>query len=76
MAAPYKHRSLADGSQGVTHLVPPGDIVVCGDGEEDDVGLTIHDVQGRLQWSLKFFENLHMDLSLAHSEHRNAAIER
>lgn len=69
-----KRRSLADGSQGVTHLVPTGDIVLC-DGEED-VGLTVHDVQGRLQWSLKFFENLHMDLSIAQQEHRDAGIER
>jgi hypothetical protein len=70
----YKRRSLADGSQGVTHLVPSGDIVLC-DGEED-VGLTVHDVQGRLQWSLKFFENLHMDLSMTHRDHLKAGIER
>ncbi|KAG7350417.1 hypothetical protein IV203_009777 [Nitzschia inconspicua] len=72
--AAYKRPSLADGSQGVTHMVPPGDIVLC-DGEED-MGLTVHDIQGRLQWSFKFFENLHMDLSLAQQEHRNEAIER
>jgi hypothetical protein len=72
--AAYKRRSLADGSQGVTHVVPSGDIVLC-DGEED-AGLTVHDVQGRLQWSLKFFENLHMDLSSSQSEHCKAGIER
>jgi hypothetical protein len=69
-----RRRSLADGSQGVTHVVPSGDIVHC-DGEED-VGLTVHDVQGRLQWSLKFFENLHMDLSRSQNEHLTAGIER
>lgn len=74
MKAANKRRSLADGSQGVTHLVPAGDVVLC-DGE-DDVGLTVHDMQGRLQWSLNFFENLHMDLSRSQSEHLRVGIER
>jgi hypothetical protein len=69
-----KRRSLTDGSQGVTHHLPPGDIVSY-DGEEDN-GLTVHDIPGRLQWSFKFFENLHMDLSLSEAEHHKAAIER
>jgi hypothetical protein len=38
--------------------------------------LTVHDIPGRLQWSFKFFENLHMDLSLSESEHLKEAIER
>ncbi|KAL3920226.1 MAG: hypothetical protein SGARI_006998, partial [Bacillariaceae sp.] len=73
-----QRRSLADGSQGVTHDIPSGDLVSC-DGEQQDFGLTVHDIPGRLQWSFKFFENLHMDLSSLSEEEeqrREAAIER
>ncbi len=70
--------NLADGSLGVTHLVPPGDVVSCDDQTlvDDNLGMTVHDVSGRLQWSFKFFENLHMDLSPNHAEHLRAGMER
>jgi hypothetical protein len=71
-------RSLADGSQGVTHHIPSGDLVSCGDSDDNDdnLGLTVHDIPGRLQWSFKFFENLHMDLNPSQEEHRRKGIER
>mmetsp|Transcript_19997 Transcript_19997/g.35177 ORF Transcript_19997/g.35177 Transcript_19997/m.35177 type:complete len:476 (-) Transcript_19997:845-2272(-) len=69
-----KGRTLADGSQGVTHCLPPGDLVSCD--SSGDVGLTVHDIPGRLQWSFKFFENLHMDLNEAGFDHLIAGVER
>jgi hypothetical protein len=72
-----KKRCLSDGSQGVTHRIPPGDLVSCCDGDGDeDLGLTVHDIPGRLQWSLKFFENLHMDISPSQEDHRRKGMER
>ena len=50
-----------------------------GDDEENEKGgteLMIHDENQRLQWSIKFFENLHFDLNPAHREHLHEGIER
>lgn len=87
---PLFQRRLSDGSQGVSHKLPVGDVVVVdsdyinnigGDGSDtlpssDEAGLTIHDVHGRLQWSIKFFENLHMDLRHESKDHLVAGMER
>ena len=78
MKEPHYRCSLADGTQGVTHEVPPGDVVSCDDHTlvDDNHGMTVHDIAGRLQWSFKFFENLHMDVSPAQAEHLRDAMER
>ena len=50
-----------------------------GDGEENEKGGTeimVHDENQRLQWSIKFFENLHFDLNPAHREHLHEGIHR
>lgn len=63
---------------GVTHLLPAGDVVSCSDNDlvDDSHGMTVHDVSGRLQWSFKFFENLHMDVTPARADHLRRAMER
>jgi hypothetical protein len=67
---------------GVAHRIPPGDVVTSFDidhttlVDEDDRGMTIHDRQRRLQWSFRFFENLHMDLSVDRADHLRSAMER
>jgi hypothetical protein len=70
--------NIAEGSQGVTHQVPPGDVVSCDDHTlvDDNHGMMVHDTSGRLQWSFKFFENLHMDLRPTHMDHLRAGMER
>ena len=50
-----------------------------GNDEETEKGWTelmIHDENRRLQWSIKFFENLHFDLNPAHREHLHEGIHR
>eukprot|EP00529_Nitzschia_sp_RCC80_P013033 CAMPEP_0113461632 /NCGR_PEP_ID=MMETSP0014_2-20120614/11649_1 /TAXON_ID=2857 /ORGANISM="Nitzschia sp." /LENGTH=589 /DNA_ID=CAMNT_0000353415 /DNA_START=554 /DNA_END=2320 /DNA_ORIENTATION=+ /assembly_acc=CAM_ASM_000159 len=118
-----KRRLLTDGSHGVSHLLPPGDILRVDDADDGDnndrtssrrrrrrskqhddsnkdeydvdendydddpydeddddersgVELMIHDENQRLQWSIKFFENLHFDLNSAHRDHLHESIER
>eukprot|EP00529_Nitzschia_sp_RCC80_P013026 CAMPEP_0113476178 /NCGR_PEP_ID=MMETSP0014_2-20120614/19525_1 /TAXON_ID=2857 /ORGANISM="Nitzschia sp." /LENGTH=591 /DNA_ID=CAMNT_0000369167 /DNA_START=60 /DNA_END=1832 /DNA_ORIENTATION=+ /assembly_acc=CAM_ASM_000159 len=122
-----KRRLLTDGSHGVSHLLPPGDIFRVDDADgggensensenndrrssrrrskqhddssKDEYGadenddddddhydhyddessgmeLMIHDENQRLQWSIKFFENLHFDLNSAHRDHLHESIER
>ena len=45
---------------------------------DDESGLTVHDVDNKLQWSFKYFDNLHMDLGTftITRQHLHDAIER
>ena len=65
-------RALCTGACGVQLETPPGDVIAA----DDESGLTIHDVENELQWSITFFENLHMDLRSSTKEHLESAIER
>jgi hypothetical protein len=65
--------SLASGELGCKiGGLPPGSVVE----DDEDAGLIIHDRERDIQWSVKFFENLHMDLSGPTMGHLESAIER
>lgn len=65
-------RCLSTGTFGFRLETPSGDVV----NADDESGLTILDAVNDLQWSLKFFDNLHMDLSDSTKQHLNDAIHR
>jgi hypothetical protein len=67
--------SLASGELGCKiRGLPPGSVVVNSD--DENAGLTIHDGERDIQWCVKFFENLHMDLSRPTMGHLESSIER
>jgi hypothetical protein len=66
-------RSLSSGLYGFETRIPTGSIV---NGDTRDMCLMIHNNEHNISWSLKFFENLHMDLSHSTREHLHQEIYR
>ena len=65
--------TLCDGTLGVKLPNAPLGTDVLSD---EDLGLTIHNDEDRLQWSINFYENLHMDLCEENRAHLRNSIER
>jgi hypothetical protein len=64
--------SLSAGLYGFEIRIPAGSVV----NGDRDMCLMIHNNDHNVSWSLKFFENLHMDLSHSTREHLHEEIER